>query len=154
MTVKELQDYVKEDRMKVLKGYSGLDDECWDSDFEKDVSELQGKTLTDIKNYSNEELVFTTSEGERYLMFHKASCCEEVYLDDICGDLEDLLGSPLVEAEEVSGEEPEVGDSYKSYTWTFYKFRTMKGSVTLRWFGSSNGYYGESVNFRKVPEDA
>ena len=37
-----------------------------------------------------------------------------------------------------------------SVTWTFYEIATNKGRITLRWCGTSNGYYSESVDFVKV----
>ena len=32
----------------------------------------------------------------------------------------------------------------------WYKFGTIKGYVTVRWYGESNGYYSEEVNFERV----
>ncbi len=37
-----------------------------------------------------------------------------------------------------------------THTWAFYKFATVKGYVTVRWYGSSNGYYSEEVGFYEV----
>lgn len=42
------------------------------------------------------------------------------------------------------------GYANESFTWTFYLIQTNKGHVTLRWLGSSNGYYSESVRFARV----
>lgn len=119
-----------------------------------EFSSLIGKTLTDVKNFDNEEIIFTVDNGDVYKLHHIQDCCESVVVDDICGDLSDLIGTPILEAEEASSEENPHGVVHdyepESQTWTFYKLRTIKGSVDIRWHGSSNGYYSESVDFCKV----
>jgi hypothetical protein len=96
---------------------------------------------------------FTTIDGKVFEFYHEQDCCERVEIYDICGDLEDLTNSPLLMAEEVSDEEPEGYEPEDSYTWTFYKFATIKGSVTIRWLGRSNGYYSESVDFMEYDKN-
>ena len=88
-------------------------------------------------------------------MYHEQDCCETVYIDDICGDLQDLVGSPILESEEVDGSTPPSNNTDwedESYTWSFYKMGTIKGSVNIRWYGTSNGYYSESVDFVKIKD--
>ena len=82
----------------------------------------------------------------------RQSVCESVTIEDITGDLNDLIGTPITKAEEsTSGENPpdiknkNFQDS--SFTWTFYQFATVRGYVTGRWYGESNGYYSERVDF-------
>ena len=113
-----------------------------------DIKEMQGKTFG-IVFEDGERLVFE-NDTERYIFYHSQDCCESVYIESISGDLNDLIGVPLLLAEEVSSDDEGPLNEYEdSYTWTFYKFATIKGYVDVRWYGSSNGYYSESVSLRK-----
>jgi len=127
----------------------------YDWDDRGSMSDLIGKTLSSVVNNGNDEIIFTVNDGTRYAMYHIQDCREHVYIDDICGDLDDLIGSPILESEEVSSDgAPSKDLAYEdeSYTWTFYKLGTIKGSVNIRWYGTSNGYYSESVDFHKIKE--
>ena len=118
---------------------------------EAKVSDLLGKTMISVVNEDNGELIFKTTTGEVYVMDHDQDCCECVLIDDIVGELSDLVGAPILMAEEVnSAEEPAKSSDDESFTWTFYKFATMKGYVTIKWYGTSNGYYSEKVDFKRI----
>jgi hypothetical protein len=128
----------------------------WDDTAAK-VEYLKGKVLTAAEQIGDIELVFTVDDGSQYRMFHVQDCCESVSIESIVGDLQDLVGHPILMAEEAtSGEyQPwETPDEYdESFTWTFYKFATIKGYVDIRWHGQSNGYYSESVDFMLVSKE-
>ena len=115
-----------------------------------EFSDLKGQTLHSILavgEYGDDALHFVTETGLEYLMYHSQDCCENVQIEDVVGDLDDLIGSPILEAEVVT----EDGDGQDESTmWTFYKIGTIKGHVNIRWHGSSNGYYSVSVDFDKV----
>lgn len=97
-------------------------------------------------------ILFQYDTGEVYKMYHEQDCCEDVYLHEIHGDLNDLIGHPVIVAEKISNVDlPTLDEKYDdSYTWTFFKIRTIKADVTLRWYGTSNGYYSEDVGFVKL----
>lgn len=122
-----------------------------DTDFKFD--NLVGETIIDIiGEKGGDKLILRMDNGYDIILNHQQDCCEEVYLDDICGNLDDLIGSPLLQAEESTQDgshDEDLTDS--SRTWTFYKLATMKGIVTLRWVGESNGYYSESVDIKIRP---
>jgi len=118
------------------------------------INELVGKTLIKIdKNDDGKRVEFLTDKEEKYVMYHDQDCCESVYVEDVIGDINDLIGNPILQAEEVTSDvNPEdiKKESQDSFTWTFYKLATIKGSVTIRWYGESNGYYSESVDFIRI----
>lgn len=116
------------------------------------ISELIGKTFQRVyqQDFYGTELVFET-EKEKFIFYHDQNCCENVEIEDITGDLSDLENTPILVAEERTSEENPKDDYYSGddFQWTFYEFRTIKGSVTVRWYGTSNGYYSTSVDLRK-----
>lgn len=113
-----------------------------------EFDDLKGQILSNAITKDDEELLLYFTDNHFVRFYHEQDCCESVYIEDIEGDLQDLVGSPILMAEEVVNEgEQDYGDTY---TWTFYKFATLKGSVTVRFYGSSNGYYSESVYMEVV----
>lgn len=111
---------------------------------------LIGKTMAKVEAIEDKEIVFTTSDGEKYRLFHEQDCCETVVIESIVGDLKDLVGSPILSAEEAISVATSTTDEFDNSTWTFYKLATIKGYVDIRWHGSSNGYYSESVDFERI----
>ena len=116
------------------------------------ISELIGKTLVQIdRSEEPEELLFITSDGITYKMYHMQDGCESVYLEYVI-KFEYLINSPILVAQEVTNIKLQHKGNWEpeSYTWTFYELSTIKGSVQLRWYGSSNGCCSEKVNFVKL----
>lgn len=113
---------------------------------------LIGKTLNKIIISSDKKEVTFFTDERSYKMFHQKDWSEDVWLEDIDGDINDLIGSPIINAEKVTNKNK---NGLNVQLWTFYKFQTEKGYVTLRWCGESNGYYSMSVFLREqnVPYD-
>lgn len=133
------------------------DDEAlnWDNYESANVADLIGKTLVCAIQNGNTSINFADTDGGRWQMRYQPDCCASCSIEDVVGDLADLVGAPIVMAEESHNNDdadgPKGGEfPDESFTLTFYKFATVKGYVTIRWYGSSNGYYSESASFVRL----
>jgi len=117
-----------------------------------DIKDMIGLTPVNI-DQTDYRITFTFSNGATGHFYHCQECCERVEIEDVNGDWADLIGHPLLVADERVSDDHDgvVPDglcaSDESNTWTFYTFRSIGGSVDVRWHGSSNGCYSESVYF-------
>lgn len=105
-----------------------------------DISFLLGKTITAIELNGIGE-IFITCGHEKFKMYHEQDCCENVYVHSIVGDLISLFGKPIIRAEEICNSDVPNDDG--TATWTTYHLN----DVSIKWLGTSNGYYSESVYF-------
>src|SRR5687768_11709096 len=107
-------------------------------DDETSLDVLIGQTFTNIRQgeHGGNDAIFFIKDGvNKYVLYHDQNCCENVSIDDISGDLQDLVGSPITLAEEsTSTDNPKEDDGYvdESHTWTFYRFATVKGYVNIK----------------------
>lgn len=118
----------------------------WLEKMSNDISKLIDRTIKSFRK--TEDTLDFLLEEDAFRFYHMQDCCECVRIYDIIGDLNDLVGCPIVEAtEKVSHIWPEELGDYnpESFTWTTYTLRTKDHTVVVRWLGESNGYYGEGV---------
>lgn len=137
---------------------------------------LKGKTIIKVQDLEpgSEQAFINCSDGTRFQMTYYNDCCASCSIEEVIGDIDDLLGQEILLAEEVKSRDPHpdeqakrdkeesdwreqhprqdyIGDyAYRSETWTFYKLSTIKGSMTIRWYGNSNGYYSEKATFEQI----
>jgi hypothetical protein len=118
---------------------------------------LVGKTIKSVKGLQNgsEEVRFELDNGDTLVMRYEPDCCASCCVDDFSGDVADIIGTPIVVAEDRSQDGSDKvgphGFKEDSATWTFYTIRTHKGTLDIKWFGSSNGYYSESTTLYLIP---
>jgi hypothetical protein len=101
---------------------------------------------------THDELKLFTKDGY-FHFYHEPDCCEEVSIEDICGDIEDINDIILMAEVSTNLDEPPQNKFDESYTWTYFKIGTRKGQVTIRFYGNSNGYYSEDVDIDFVSND-
>lgn len=112
------------------------------------IDKIKGMTITAVAyNEANESLLIHLNTHVLEMLHHQ-DCCETVYLADVVGSFEDLIGYPLLE---VSESIVDIATGDMSSTASYYNFKTIKASVQLRWVGESNGYYSETVDCYLYP---
>ena len=119
----------------------------WDERYRNscDIKDMVGKKVLGIY-YDEENFQILTDDGV-YAFYHEQSCCESVWLTQVDGINDKLIGSRIVIAEVVTDEKD---TEYGHITWSFYKIGTNKGMIDFRWCGESNGYYSEAVDLVKI----
>ena len=114
------------------------------------IEELVNKTIVSIEGMDKDskDIYFRINDGSVYHMYHEQDCCEDVWLEDVAGNAHALIATPILKAEELTHHIDE--GVFDSQTYTFYLLATVKGYVTLRWCGVSNGYYSEAVDLEVI----
>ena len=107
------------------------------------IKEMIGKTYHTVVGDKGGEALIFVSKDQTVTFAHNQDCCETVDIEDVSGDLSDLVGEEILMAESAVCDDPSPSDG--AGQWTFYKFATRRGFVTVRFYGSSNGYYSTSV---------
>ena len=110
----------------------------WKELLGQEIIQIALDTVTDCRR-----LILVLKNGDCVVMQGDPDEMSCVRLEDIAGDWADILNQEILQAEEAVSK---TKDGDGSATWSFYKLATIKGSITLRWCGSSNGYYSESVD--------
>ena len=105
--------------------------------------QIQGMTITAVVYKESNESLLIHLNTHVLEMIHHQDCCETVYLADVVGSFEDLIGYPLLE---VSENLVDIATEDMSSTASYYNFKTIKASVQLRWVGESNGHYSETID--------
>lgn len=131
-----------------------------------DIKRLIGKTLTHFELIQHRQgdfrdlIIFIEDNGTQWGVYHNWECAEPV---TIVSNLSAIINLPITQAEAIHNIQQDVNsedvnyipdlDKYarptRSQTW-IYKLGTQKGSVIIRWYGKSNGYYSEEVLFNKI----
>jgi hypothetical protein len=86
------------------------------------------------------------------LLYHQQDCCESFWLEDFEDDrhtqhrrngYDRFIG---LEVTTNQSDPPPNNDWIECYTWTYVRLKFQSGDVTLRFCGSSNGYYSEECD--------
>jgi len=112
------------------------------------MKRLLGKIPTKVEpgiasdGSDNIGIKFTMEDGSHFVLIHVQDCCEDVQIEDVDGDLNDLVGLPITTSSERSEND---SNACESGTWTFFHIGNRKHVLVIRFYGASNGYYSETA---------
>jgi hypothetical protein len=123
------------------------------------IGELAGKFVTQVcvndnLGYESVDFHVTTPLGKDviYHMYHPQDCCENVTIEEVHGGgFSDLVSEVIVEAREDTRDDADYRGG--EAMWTFYTLRTNDTTLTIRWYGQSNGYYGIGVQVDRFEKE-
>lgn len=106
---------------------------------------LCGKIVAHMDGFhsGSTECCIKFTDGSLARLYHEQDCCEEVYLEDVCGNPSDFIEQPLTLFEQRDGTYDEG-----SMRYTFYELGCPKGCITLRWYGYADwASYSTAVDY-------
>lgn len=132
-------------------------------------NDMVGHVFTDVRLYADnvfceepdytendkgkDRIIFVRDDGYQIVFYHVDDCCEYVEIEDVNGDYKNLIGKPLRVAEMYTTDVPGNQRQNLYDMYTFYRFATEDEFVTIRWHGSSNGYYSVEVDKFEIHAD-
>ena len=119
-------------------------------------SDLKGKSLKKITiNTRDNYVLFDCEDTTSYILQHIQESNEEVVIEDTLGDLDDLIGTPLLLAKEINRyykhiKSKKLTMAQRISAWSYYQLDTVKGTADIRWCGTCNGYYTNTARLYRV----
>lgn len=115
-----------------------------------DLSPLLGVTMVSHEwDRFKSILTLVANDGRHFSLGGFSTDGGSAFLEDQNGNLDDLLNSPILFAEEKTTKVPnsELKDTGCEDYYFFYEIATIKGSVQMRFYGAEGAYYTASVWF-------
>lgn len=120
------------------------------------INVLAGLTLEAFDGKKGDAEIVIVASGRKFKMLHYQDCCESVSVDSVSGNPQNAIGEVIIDATERNSRDHDLPNlpakewADSSETWTYYTIRTQSETMVIRWYGTSNGYYSESVDFEEV----
>ena len=108
--------------------------------------DLKGKTLIEVKNVDDEELVFVLDGGVQCKFHHYQDCCERVWIEDINGNLDDLMIWNVILTDSQIQQLYNNGLSIDPITDSSYPQLTLQAGTEI-YFTNSSAKIGGSMYF-------